>query len=371
MSPALPGRHLLRWAHVLFEPQQVERFLSPGIADMQHEWQRSLVNHDAAGCFRAKRAGYCQFACAVAWLVAAGHVAQLRRLQWMLFVPAMVAALMGIWGLQQAHAQRFSMLQIIWLAIALLASCAIGSVPARWFRALVVPLGIGSVVLLAWTAVAGQSYEGATRWLSAGPLTLRSSYLAAPWLVATVAACAGSGRRRLALAVALGAQALLIAMPDGEVAVPLAAACIAALAGAGVPKRMLAVSSATQVLAAAVALSRGPALPPVPHVHQLFGLLSQFGLPAVVAMGALLFLMGALVVMAVRARRRDQQAKALMFGSVVLIAGWLVLPVFVADAAVPLLGYGGSPVVAFFLAIGMVARHSGLKSHGTRPAAGL
>jgi cell division protein FtsI/penicillin-binding protein 2/cell division protein FtsW (lipid II flippase) len=133
----------------------------------------------------------------------------------------------------------------------------------RWRVRLLGVLGWGcyglALVLLAMVMIAGRSANGATRWLSLGPVTFQPSELAKLGLLMVLAGVLGSVRvrwRRLGLAVflALIPIGLTLGQPDLSTCALLVALTVGMLILARVPARLLLPLFAAGALAAPLAV---------------------------------------------------------------------------------------------------------------------
>jgi hypothetical protein len=203
--------------------------------------------------------------------------------------------------------------------------------PHRW----VLPLGLA---LLGATLLAS-GVEGVHRWLPLGPLQLHVGAVSLPPILVLLA------RVRWATSVAVAVLALLILLvqPDAAQAASFAAGWIvlvAALRG-----RMVTAGIITVAALAAATLLRADPLGPVPHVEGIVGLAAAQGLLwASAAVVSIVIVPLALAL----TRRRPELALAAYMGST-LLASWL------GDYPVPILGFGVSPILGYYLALAFLS----------------
>ena len=220
-----------------------------------------------------------------------------------------------------------------------------------------------SFALLA-TALFGASVEGASRWIRVGPLSVQPSLILLPLMVVVFAQ-----RRGLAATVAMIlAAAALVLQPDRAMAAVLAAS----LGSVAILSRDRRVFAALAAAAAAFGgtLLRPDRLPAAPYVDQI--LYSAFEVHALagaaVLTGAFLLIVPAI---AGRFFGPDNSQAHVAFGIV-----WLgiVAAAALGNYPTPLVGYGGSAVLGYFLSLAALpaaerstARVPGRPSRDERP----
>lgn len=194
------------------------------------------------------------------------------------------------------------------------------------------------------TALFGVAADGASRWVSVGPLSIQVSLIVLPAMIILYARSADAIGT---VGVAIAALALA-AQPDRAMAGVLAAG-LAALVLAK-PGRLPVIALAIAAVAFAVTLLRPDTSPAMPFVDRIlytaFEVHALAGL-AVVA-GCFLLVVPALVG---ASRSLDQRPLMLAFG-----ASWLAV---VAAAALgnyptPLVGYSGSAVLGYLLSVALL-----------------
>lgn len=208
----------------------------------------------------------------------------------------------------------------------------------------VVWLGMAAVLL--GTTIAGVPVDGASRWLRVGAIALQPSLIFVPAMLVAYS----QGRSPLAsFSIILAAIALAL-QPDRAMAAVIATSTI--VLAFKVRERLATSVAVCAVAGFAVTLYRADRLPAVPYVDGIlftaFDLNIATGI-AVVSGAALLFLPAALA----RSSRIEDSRGHAVFGVV-----WLTI---VAAAALgnyptPLVGYGGSAIVGYFLSLAFLPK---------------
>lgn len=178
-----------------------------------------------------------------------------------------------------------------------------------------------------------EGMQGVHRWVSLGGVRLHASAIVAPLIIWCVAASPTVAR---ALAIGAGATLILALQPDAAQAVSLAAACAVVMARSRV-------SVAVLIVCAAMAFVRHDPLPPVAHVEGMFALAASRG--AVWAVMAFL----ALALLPMPFVFAEWRAMGVYVVMTLLAPLWGVFPV-------PVLGYGASPILGYFVALAIGAR---------------
>jgi hypothetical protein len=205
-------------------------------------------------------------------------------------------------------------------------------------------LALGGVLL--GTSLFGISAEGAARWIRVGPLVLQVSLILLPLMLISFAQ-----RRNAAAAagIALAATALAI-QPDRAMAGALAAG-LAALAALR-PDRWALAALLAALAAFAAALLQPDSLPAAPFVDRVFRSAFALGLPAGLAVvaGACLLPVPSLLGWLRDPGGREAHA---VFGAL-----WLAILAAAAlgNYPTPLVGYGGSAVLGYLLALAFLPR---------------
>ena len=215
---------------------------------------------------------------------------------------------------------------------------------------LLVLLGLG---LLALTFV-DDGISGVHRWVPLGPITLYAGAVALPMLIIAM-----NGHWRAIIAIA--SAVILVAQPDAAQASALATAVIVLTLHRPAPQPMAWLAGLIVVALAGWSWFRADPLAPVPHVEGILGLARQAGaawLAAAIASLALL----PLPFFAGRDDSITPTTRALGAYLVVCILVPLVRPY-----PVPLLGFGLSPIIGYFVALSAIRRRREVPSV-TRPA---
>ena len=208
---------------------------------------------------------------------------------------------------------------------------------------------VGSAAVILLTALLGQPVEGAARWARVGALFIQPSLILLPILVL---AFAGAKGWLSTLGVLVAALALAL-QPDRAMAGALAASLIAIAMLR--PDRMTITAATGASGCFAATLFRPDALPAVPHVDQI--LYTAFDVHVVagmtVLMGTVLLVVPALVGFA-----RDPQARAL-YATHGIVWSAIILAAAVGNYPTPIVGYGGSAILGYFLALAALPKTAG------------
>lgn len=254
-----------------------------------------------------------------------------------------------------------------------------GVAPASWLRNLVAwgvglaaaaGLAFGSpsrtipslaVLAVAFVAVAatfaGAAQEGVHRWLDLGPLHVNVAFVVLPAAVVAL----GLSARRWAWIIAFGLLALLVAQPDASQATAFAAAMIVVLWRSGAFPQRFALIGLAVVLAAASWLRPDP-LTAVPEVEEVvalaLGLSPTLGVAAVVAF----VLAAAVPAWIARSAGAPASTAGLALSAYLLATGLLTA---LGAFPMPLLGVGMSPVLGFWLGVGLLGSALGLRNRSS------
>jgi cell division protein FtsW (lipid II flippase) len=223
----------------------------------------------------------------------------------------------------------------------------------------------GAVVLalavpLIGTALFGAQNEGASRWVSVGPLSLQTSLIVLPAMIVLYARKADlMGTFGIAIAaVALAVQ------PDRAMAGVLAAGIGAVLLMK--QSRLAAFACAAALAAFAVTMFRPDELPAVPFVDLILYTAFDVHLLAGVAVVAGCFILLIPAMAGVFAVPRD--------GAVIAGFGACWAAVIAAAALgnypTPLVGYGGSAVIGYLLSVALLPGSRPRRAEGPLPAIG-
>ncbi len=218
--------------------------------------------------------------------------------------------------------------------------------PRPWARAFV-----GSAALLLLVATLVQpGVEGVRRWVALGPLQLHAAFVAVPVLIIVLGSVVGDVPRRASWtipAAAAVAAGVLVLQPDASQAFAFAVAVFIVLFRRRHSHWSDWTAAAIVVGSAFLALSRPDPLDTVLHVEGIVGLAADAGTAWLIA--AVLALALLPVPFLSEAARRDGgrggMALAAYFG-IACIAS------FLAPYPVPILGFGLSPLLGYFVALG-------------------
>lgn len=248
--------------------------------------------------------------------------------------------------------------------------CALADVPASiwmrnliaWAVGLVVALGIASLagkraatVLLGLAAVLvaasllGPAQQGVHRWLAVGPLSVNLALVVLPM---AVVALDWTRERATSWGLALILLGLLVLQPDASQATAFAGAVvlIAFRAPFSKPVRVGLVTVAAGL--AAFSWLRADPLPPVPEVEEIVAL--AWGLMPVLAVTAVVLILSTSLAPTLGARLAGAGPSGIATPLSVyflLTAGMTLFGAF----PMPLLGIGMSPIVGFWLGVGLLA----------------
>ena len=211
-----------------------------------------------------------------------------------------------------------------------------------------------AALLLLISSLLHPGVEGVRRWVWLGPLQLHAAFVALPVLIIVVSE---SVRRDIlrsatwilpcALAIAAG---VLMLQPDASQASAFAVAVAAVLFQRTQAYRSYWIAGGIVIACAMLALSRPDTLDAVPHVEGIVSLAASAGAAWFIsAVLALVLLPIPFIADAVKRRERGRESVALaLYFGIVCIASLL------QPYPVPLLGYGLSPMLGYFAALGWI-----------------
>ncbi|NUP13971.1 MAG: FtsW/RodA/SpoVE family cell cycle protein [Polyangiaceae bacterium] len=344
------GRVALGVARVLLSDDDVRRIVEPAVADLRFEC-RTLSDRGRWGLARRRQAqGAWMLAGLVARLYVQLRARRARDVSWWLLVAAVAAVLIPLPALSAIEPQ-LARAQMIYGAIGLFVAALTATASAAAIERSSTKVAAISLVALASVALVGVEHDGARRWLSIAGLTVHVASLVAPmWAVAV----AGLAKRRVALpAVACAGLALVVATRDVATAALYALVAFAAALHAN-ERATAAKVGAAGVVAVGVAWSREPWLAPVPHVEGIFDVLALRGSmwPFAAAAALVALAVGAIVV--TRSARDPFAARLATVACFSVVAQPLLA--LASSGPIPLVGYGGSTVIASFAMVGLIIR---------------
>jgi hypothetical protein len=238
----------------------------------------------------------------------------------------------------------------LWLALARTADTP----PAK---AGLASLALAAALLL--TALSGLALEGASRWVSVGPLNVQVSLIAVPLMLVLYA------RRPDAVGTAaiVAAAAALALQPDRAMAGVLAAGLVALVAAQ--PARLALIAAAASALAFVSTLLTPDTLPAVPFVDRILYTAFDVHLLAGVAVltGAAALVAPAVIGVASGADERPALFAFAACWSAVIAAAAL------GNSPTPLVGYGGSAVLGYLLSVALLPGGARASRRGGAPAA--
>jgi hypothetical protein len=192
---------------------------------------------------------------------------------------------------------------------------------------------------------------GVHRWVFIGGFSLQPSAIVLPLIIAAVAWIA---RQHAAVSIASAVLTTLILalQPDAAQAFSFAIACSVLFALNAARQHYQAIGVLLLLAAATTSFTRTDPLPAVPHVEGIFALVASGGaLWVVFGIAALLLLL--VPFLATFAQAHDSVALALgvYVGMTILASFWGTFPV-------PVMAYGASPILGYFIALALCDRTS-------------
>jgi hypothetical protein len=249
-----------------------------------------------------------------------------------------------------------------------LVACAVGIVlclalarprssPRRGEAALLA-FGVVALACLAATWL-DPGMEDVHRWLRLGPVRVHVGALVLPGVLAALAGLERAGRRHVSTLLALATALLLALQPDAAQATAFAAGAVVLLLPRKGADGQAWIRLVPLVALAGLSWLRKDPLAPVPHVEGIVGLAMELGTGwGALAVASLLLL----PVPFFTARGQGDARAALALGAYVVVT---ILAPVVAHFPVPVLGQGASPIIGYFVAVGLLRR-----SRGAVPPAG-
>jgi hypothetical protein len=224
------------------------------------------------------------------------------------------------------------------------------------------PAILALAVPLLLTALFGVASDGASRWVSVGPLNLQVSLIVLPAMLVLYA------RRPDAIGTAgmIAAAVALAAQPDRAMAGVLLAGLLSLVLATR--SRLAAAATAASFAAFGWTLLRPDTFPAAPYVDQV--LYSAFGVHPLAGSAVVIGAAALIVPAMIGASRGAAERQALLvFGG--CWAG-VVLAAALGNYPTPLVGYGGSAVLGYLLSVALLpggSRRAGAgRASGSRPA---
>jgi cell division protein FtsW (lipid II flippase) len=225
-----------------------------------------------------------------------------------------------------------------------------------------------AALLMLASTLLNPGVDSVRRWISLGPVQLHAGFVALPVLIILASAIARSENSRaswIAAASIMIAAAVLVFQPDVSQAIAFATANLVVLVQRRSQSRIDWIAAAVCFGASALALSKPDPLEPVPYVEGIVRLAASSGgawLGAAIV--ALMLLPLPFVVDSVKHRDHHEGLGLAAYFVTVCIAA------FVASFPMPILGYGLSPLLGYFVALGWVVRTDALRRLKTSAKAG-
>jgi hypothetical protein len=221
--------------------------------------------------------------------------------------------------------------------------------PRLWTQFIILATAVATILL----PFIAPGMMGVHRWVSLGGFSLQPSAIVLPFIITAVAWIARQ-HAVVSIASAVLTTMILALQPDAAQAFSFAVACSVLFALNAARQHYRAIGVLLLLAAAAASFTRNDPLPPVPHVEGIFALVASRGaLWAVFGIAALLLL--PLPFIATFARAHDRVALALA-----VYAGMTILASFSGTFPVPVMGYGASPILGYFIALALCDRASAI-----------
>ena len=341
------------------------RLLAPNLSSWSRAMERELAEIPddaaalvfAAGCLRATltlaMAGWFHALSAAAFRILSPSTSSTRSLSMNLLSarPRLLGLICGAGAVASGVAYmlmagaptRFVFVNLAALALGTVAWLALRSTAATRF------IGTGSVVLalamtILATALFGVAADGASRWVSVGPLGLQVSLIVLPLMIVLYA------RRADAIGmVGMIIAALALALqPDRAMAGVLLAGLLATMVATR--SRYVVLPTAAATLAFGWTLLKPDTLPASPYVDRVF--YTAFDVHPLAGMAVVIGALALLLPAVIGAWRGASDRPALLaFGGC-----WLGVVVAAAldNYPTPLVGYGGSAVLGYLLSAALL-----------------
>ncbi len=215
-------------------------------------------------------------------------------------------------------------------------------------------IAAGAPVVLLVLTLLHRGTDGVHRWVSAGPVQLHAGFVALPVLIilaGTLRRSSSSRARWIADAGIVIAAATLAFQPDASQAIAFAAAVLIVVLQKSAASRIDWIAVAVCVGCSLLAVSHPDPLKPVPHVEGILHLAASTGLTWLLASIVALMLLPIPFVLNWVKHRDHHEALGLAVYFVTVCIAALVAPF-----PVPVLGFGLSPLLGYFVALGWTVR---------------
>ncbi|NJC41919.1 cell division protein FtsW (lipid II flippase) [Brevundimonas alba] len=203
-------------------------------------------------------------------------------------------------------------------------------------------------LLVVLASLFGPPQQGVHRWLDVGPLHINVAFIVLPMAVVALSWRVG---RLWVWAPALGVQALLAVQPDASQAAAFGIALAIVAVRSASPVWVRIGVPVTSLALAVIAWLRPDPLEAVPEVEEIVAL--GFSVSPLLAIAGVILTIAAVLAPTVAARRTPDAASAglALSGYMFATAATTVSGAF----PMPLLGIGMSPIVGFWLGVGLLA----------------
>ncbi|WP_420125229.1 hypothetical protein [Longimicrobium sp.] len=200
--------------------------------------------------------------------------------------------------------------------------------------------------------------QGVHRWLMLGPVRVHAGALVLPLVLAALAGLERAGRRGASTLLAIATALVLALQPDAAQATAFVAGAVVLLLPRSPAEGRGWIRLLPLVVLAGLSWLRKDPLAPVPHVEGIVGLAAEQGhVWGIAAVASLLLLPVPFFV----ARGRGDGRVGLALGAYIIVT---ILATAVAHFPVPVLGQGASPILGYFVAIGLLKRFQGSVPRG-------
>lgn len=352
MKSELPGQRVLALARRLLSSRDVERVFLPAVADLQHEWLHAREPSLRTPIVLA--AHVTLVGLLVRLVLSAAFERALSTSLRAIFFAGLTAGIACV-GLAPSAPEAMKR-ELFFVVLGCASALAATTTRSRWISAAAVPGAVGALLMLLVVACFGIEEGGTRRWLSVGGLSLHvAAWCVAPVVVGIAAALFGNARRGVADVMVVAVGALAVATQDPVPALQiLVGSCVAAAMTKQL--RLALLAALAMPLFVFAAPSTMSAMEDVPHVTGAFATLAAHH-PGWAGFTALA-LMATLVVPvdSVRALHLSRGPSWERTAAAALASALFVQPALAMrfGDGVHLVAFGGSGVVATFLALAVI-----------------